>query len=368
MSKNNRDIRIGEERLNNQGYLMRIVEYNNANDMIVEFQDKYKTRVRAAYNNFIKGKVRYQKNRLGEENYNNEDCLMKIIEYNDSKNIIVEFQDKNKARVHTTYNCFLHGEVRNPLIHFDEENLNKQGCLMKIVEYNKAKDIIVEFQDDYRAKVHSQYDKFIKGQIKNPYYPSVCGVGMIGNRYPVSKDYKDTKEYALWCRMIRRCFDVKNKRKNPSYQNVTCCEEWLLFENFYEWLRSQENFDKWYDGDMWAIDKDILIKNNKIYSPETCCLVPINVNSLFTKSNATRGSLPIGVERMKNKFRSTCSNPFTKKTEHSCLYSTINEAFRAYKNQKEEIIKQIAETEYSKGNITKQCYEAMLRYEVEIDD
>ena len=321
---------------------MKIVEYNNANDMIVEFQDEHKTKTRAAYNNFIKGKVRYQVNRIGEENYNNENCLMKIIEYNNSRNIIVEFQDKNKAQVYTTYDCFLSGSVRNPLIHLGEERFNKQGCLMKIIEYNKFDDILVEFQDEYKTKVHNQYDKFIKGQIKNPYYPSVFGVGMIGDKYPVAENYKDTKEYALWRRILERCYDTKFKKKHTTYKDVICCSEWLLFENFYEWLHSQENFNKWYSAKMWAIDKDILVKGNKVYSPNTCCLVPPNVNGLFVKSGAVRGDLPIGVEKTKDKFRSTLSNPFTRKTEHSPVYKTIIEAFQSYKKRKEEIIKQVA--------------------------
>lgn len=368
MSKNNKDIRIGEIRSNNIGYLMKIVEYNNANDIVVEFQDEYKTRVHTAYNNFLKGKVKYQTSRLGEERYNNENCLMRIVQYNNSKDIIIEFQDENKAQVCTTYDCFLSGRVCNPLIHLGEERLNKQGCLMKIVEYNKTKDIVVEFQDRYKARVHNQYDKFIKGQIKNPYHPSVCGVGMIGNKYPVAIGYEDTKEYTVWHRMLRRCFEEKEKVKNSTYKDVSCCDEWLLFENFYEWLHSQENFDKWYEGERWCLDKDILVKGNKIYSPETCCLVPININSMFVKNDKSRGLLPIGVEQIKDKFRSTCSNIFNGKTEHSHLYPTINEAFLSYKNKKESLIKQVAELEYGNGNISKACYDAMMRYEVEFDD
>ena len=336
--------------------------------MIVEFQDEYKTKVRTAYHNFLNGKVRNQVSRLNEENFNNEKCLMKIIEYNNSNDIIVEFQDKNKAKVHTTYECFVSGRIRNPLLHLGEEGANNRGSLMKIVEYYKYDDIVVEFQDNYKAKVHAKYYDFQRGNIKNPYYPSVFEVGMIGDKYPVAENYKDTKEYALWRRVLERCFDQKFKEKHPTYQDVTCCDEWLLFENFYEWLHSQENFDKWYKARMWAIDKDILVKGNKIYSAETCCLVPPNVNSLFVKGDAVRGSLPIGVEKTGNKFRSTLSNPFTKKIEHSPVYTTSIEAFCSYKYDKESLIKQVAEMEYSKGNITKDCYEAMLRYKVEITD
>lgn len=44
--------RLGEERYNNSGYLMKIVEYNNANDIVVEFQDEDKIKVHTGYNNF----------------------------------------------------------------------------------------------------------------------------------------------------------------------------------------------------------------------------------------------------------------------------------------------------------------------------
>ena len=45
----------------------------------------------------------------------------------------------------------------------------------------------------------------------------------------------------------------------------------------------------------WQLDKDILIKGNKIYSPDTCCFVPSEINNLFVGCNKSRGSLPIGV-------------------------------------------------------------------------
>ena len=191
----------------------------------------------------------------------------------------------------------------------------------------------------------------------------------MGNKYPAKINGKLLKEYESWTKMLQRCYSNKYKEKRPTYQNVTCCEEWLLYENFYEWLHSQENFEQWLNGERWEVDKDILVKGNKIYSPDTCCLVPHGVNCLFTKCNKNRSDLlPLGVRRSWRKFKAICQNPFTKKQEYIGLYSTIEEAFRAYKQYKENIIKQVAEVEYNKGNITKRCYEAMMKYEVEITD
>lgn len=248
-----------------------------------------------------------------------------------------------------------------------DENVNHQGCLMKIIEYNRVNDIIVEFQDDHRGKVHTQYQSFIRGNVKNPYYPMMLGVGMIGSKYPSKINNKPTKEYQAWKGIIYRCFDEKTKGRNITYQDATCCEEWLCFENFYEWLHEQSNFDNWND-DKWTIDKDILIKGNKTYSPETCCLVPNNVNALFISKNNYRGDLPIGVKRSYKSFIARCSNPITGSREYLGSYSTPYHAFQSYKKYKEELIKQIAKIEYGKGNITEKCYKAMMDYKVEITD
>lgn len=243
------------------------------------------------------------------------------------------------------------------------EKINKQGCLMKIVEYNGSKDIIVEFQDSYKYNVHTNWHSFDNGFTKNPYAPSVHHIGCIGVKYKPTKNGNNTKEYNLWKDMLDRCF---NKR-SPTYKDVTCCEEWLLYENFYDWLYRQENFQKLVHSDIrWNLDKDILVKGNKIYSSETCCLVPQEINSLFIKSDKIRGSLPIGVTKNGNGFSANYYRH--NKRIYVGTFPTSEEAFLAYKNAKEFHIKQVAQEEYNKGNITKQCYEAMMNYRVEITD
>lgn len=248
------------------------------------------------------------------------------------------------------------------------ENFNNKGYLMRVVEYNGCSDIVVEFQDKYKGKVHSSYQKFRSGDIRNPYHPNVMGVGMVGTKYPVKVNDKHLKEYVAWRGVIERCYDIEYKQNHTTYINVGCCEEWLYYENFYDWLHGQENFYKWYNGDKWNIDKDILIKGNKLYSPETCCLVPNRVNKLFIKSNAMRGGLPIGVSKDRGKFKALCNNPFTKKCEFLGEYKNPIDAFQKYKKVKEFYIKQVAEIEYANGNIINKCYNAMMHYEVEITD
>ena len=249
-----------------------------------------------------------------------------------------------------------------------EERYNNQGCLMKIVEYNKHSDIVVEFQDDYKFRTNTTYSNFKNGQCKNPYIKSVYGHGIIGTKYPVSFNCEAVKEYDLWANMLKRCFYEKTKKRQPAYNNVTCCDEWLSYENFYEWVHSQDNFEQWYHGKRWALDKDINVKGNRIYSPEMCCLVPQNVNCLLLKRDALRGNLPLGVKIVGDKFEASCNNPFTGKTEHLGRFKTPEEAFYSYKHKRECHIRQVAKIEYDVGNITKQCYDALMNYSIEIDD
>lgn len=252
--------------------------------------------------------------------------------------------------------------------HLYEEKYNNQGCLMKIVEYNKASDIIVEFQDEHKYRVNTIYGNFKSGSVRNPYHPSIYGIGITGCKYPTKVNNVSTKEYNAWIDMLKRCFMKKTKDKQPSYKDVECCKEWLNFESFCDWLHKQHNYDRWKNGYRWAIDKDILIKRNKVYSPDTCTLVPQNVNCLFLKREAERGEYPIGVSYRSDGFLASCHSPFTDSREELGYHSTPEKAFITYKTYKENIIKQVAEIEYKDGNITEECYEAMMNYEVEIDD
>lgn len=252
-----------------------------------------------------------------------------------------------------------------------QKRINKQGYEMECIVYNSYDDIIVEFKDKYKCIRHTHWNKFLNGDVNNLYHPTICGIGIVGNRRPTVNNNTGgkSKEFEAWMSLMKRSFSKLVKDKHETYKDVTCCDEWLVYDEFYDWLHNQENFNKWYNGSRWCIDKDILKKGNKIYSPDNCCLVPSNVNSLFTKTDALRGDCPIGVHRDKEcgMYIAAC-NVGKGKNTYIGYYCTPQDAFLAYKNVKEKYIKQIAQEEYDKGNITEQCYNAMMSYEVEITD
>ena len=250
-----------------------------------------------------------------------------------------------------------------------EENCNLYGTLMRIIEYNDSKDIIVEFQDKYKVKVHTGYGNFKKGEVKNPYDKTVHGVGYIGEgKYKVSINGKNTIAYKVWFSMIQRCYDPYYLDKHPTYRDCIVCKEWHCFQNFTQWY--EENYYECNDEQM-ELDKDILIKGNKIYSPETCIFVPHRINSLFTKSNAKRGNCLIGVcfHKRDRIYESNCSVLDKKGSKRGIYLGRFKneiDAFIAYKQFKENYIKQVAD-EYKKLIPTK-LYEALYKYEVKIND
>ena len=163
--------------------------------------------------------------------------------------------------------------------------------------------------------------------------------------------------------MFFRCYDTKNIKRYPTYQDVSVCEEWHNYQNFAKWF--EENYNpEVMEG--WHLDKDIIVKGNKIYSPETCCFVPSDINYLITKANSIRGDYPIGVKfnKKRNKFYAILTKynkPFLVGT-----YTTAEEAFYAYKEAKEAHIKEVADK--WKEQITDKVYKSLINYKIEITD
>ena len=247
-----------------------------------------------------------------------------------------------------------------------ETNINRYGNIMKIIKYNNNDDIIIEFQDKYKYQVKTNYNAFLKKEVYNPYNKSVYGIGYLGETTSRING-KSKKSYNVWRQMLKRCYNIKTYTNRPTYKNCIVCDEWLCYENFEKWYN--ENYYE-IPNEKMCLDKDILKKNNKIYSPLYCRIVPNEINCLFTKSNNIRGNCPIGVyyNKREKKFRAQISMIKNNKKVRKLLgsYNTTQEAFMAYKKAKEEYIKTVADK--YKQYIPLDIYNTMYKYKVEITD
>ena len=232
----------------------------------------------------------------------------------------------------------------------------------KILKYNNAKDVEVQFlKTGYETVAH--LGSIRKGYVKDLYSPSVCGVGIVGIKYPISECGVHTKEYGLWVRMLERCYSDSFKKKNQTYIDCEVSDKFKNYEYFYEWCNNQIGFGV--DG--FELDKDLLIKGNKVYSENTCVFIPQEINSLLIKSTASRGKHLIGVHWCNtNKAFVAKVRKNKGKQEYLGYFKTEIEAFNTYKKAKESFIKEQANK--FKSQIDPRAYEALMNYTVEITD
>lgn len=242
--------------------------------------------------------------------------------------------------------------------------VTNEGCIAKIIEFIDKNKVLIEFQDDIKFKKEVYVRNLIKGEIKNPYYKKIYNIAYLG--YGEYSCRNNTKAYSEWKSMLSRCYNPYQLNKHPSYIDCYVCEEWLCFQNFAEWWELNT-----YDIDeSLSLDKDILIKNNKIYSPSTCLIVPFNINKLFIRQKNNR-YLPIGVYLVEDKKGYVYLKSKLSKTRgcYDCKYFSLDKPFQAftwYKENKEDYIKQVAD-DY-KDLIPQEVYEALYKYKVEIND
>ena len=235
---------------------------------------------------------------------------------------------------------------------------SNQDGVFKIIEYVNAKHVVVEFLDTGNKTV-GRLGNVLGGQIKDRMKPSVYGVGITGEQ--ISVNGKRCKQRDVWIRMLDRCYSDKEENQQPTYVGCTVSENFKYFPFFKEWCENQIGFEQ--DG--FALDKDILIKGNKVYSEDTCCFVPQAINNLLTNKKSARGDLPISVSKTESgRFAAA----FRKDGVTTSLgrYDTPEQAFNAYKQAKESYIKEVANK--WREQIDPKVYDALMSYKVEITD
>ena len=237
----------------------------------------------------------------------------------------------------------------------------------KVVEIISGKKIIVEFLNTgYNVTVQASQIRL--GTIRDRLAPTVCGVGIIGDKYDIiTKENKEllTREYSTWHNMLTRCYNEENSSKRPTYIDCNVSENFKHYTYFYEWCQEQIGFN----NEDWHLDKDLLFKGNKLYSEYTCVFLPREINILFTTRVRFRGESPIGVHfsNRKGKYVAQISDGKSKGNRtHLGLFNDEYSAFCAYKEAKEIKIKELAEK--WKGKIDDRAYNALINYQVDITD
>lgn len=190
----------------------------------------------------------------------------------------------------------------------------------------------------------------------------IHGHGINDKSRPARINSKRLIQYELWIGMIRRCYSDNERNKFKSYSDCSVSDNFKRYSYFYDWYNSNiVNSKIKYD-----LDKDLLIKGNRVYSEETCVLIPRKLNLLLVLKKSQRGRYLIGVTfgRRQKKFQSQIS--INGKNIHIGYFNSEIDAYSAYKNRKESYVKDMADK--WKGQISPKAYNALMSYTVDIID
>lgn len=141
-----------------------------------------------------------------------------------------------------------------------------------------------------------------------------------------------TESGSVWYDMHTRCNPKGSiQKRQPSYVGCTMSENFKNFQFFAEWHINQIGY-----GNLgYEIDKDTLVAGNKLYSENTCVLIPQELNMFLITENTKRGAYPSGVylDKRRGTFQSRLSIAGSYK--YLGAFETPGLAFKAFVLAKE---------------------------------
>ena len=243
--------------------------------------------------------------------------------------------------------------------------INKKGERMKIICCLENDRVEIEFLDGKGCIVETGYSSFLEGAVKNYKRVEYGFHGYIdqGPYETITRDNDGKKifltEYNTWVSMHRRAENFNGT--HPSYEDVTIDKIWWSYQNFAMWY----NDNKYeVENDILRLDKDILVPGNRVYSPETCCLVPDKINQLFKQPMKKDDNMPMGVYKEGNRYRTVKLYEIDNNgnvMKHCKSFKTPEDAHECYKFYKEKYIHDIADL--YKDIIPTIVYVALKQYE-----
>lgn len=191
---------------------------------------------------------------------------------------------------------------------------SKSGGEFEIIEIIDKDKLKIRFLDEFQFEKIVHRRSISRDSVKNPYKPALFGVGYFGvgkykSKYgTASKGHNSTVEYNTWQNMLQRCYYHKyiNRTEGVTcYDTVTVCKDWHNFQNFAEWYSLKAEVFEGHVVGRLHVDKDILSGGmSRVYSPETCCVVPQEINAFFVGQNRIKAvELPSSIVKSTSGYR-----------------------------------------------------------------
>lgn len=160
--------------------------------------------------------------------------------------------------------------------------------------------------------------------------------------------------YARWKHMINRVYSEKELIKFPTYIGCSVSLEWKYLSDYKRWMEKQN-----WEG--CVLDKDILVKGNKEYGPNTCCFVPENLNYILMDSKASRGDLPLGVTKAYNREGFIAAMSRGKEPHYLGYFKSVSGAHKAWQKAKADFIEESVQLWYGSPSYRPDVADALLK-------
>ena len=230
---------------------------------------------------------------------------------------------------------------------------SKTGDFVVLERRDNDKILIRFVADGYEKEVFRQV--VYKGNVKNPYYPNVYGIGFFGEGpHKARENGCEVRTYKLWNHVIERCYSPRVHFKRQHYSECSVDKQWHNYQEFAEWCQWQTGFSA-----EWTLDKDLIVPKNKIYSPDKCIFLPNEIN---TSLNFKRSGRYCGVSFHKASNKFVAQIRCGEDSLHLGLFNCEEQAYLAYKAAKESQIKSLA-SKY-KNELSEIAFEALMLWEV----
>lgn len=207
-----------------------------------------------------------------------------------------------------------------------------------VIEYSDYRNILVQFDDEFKHTTTTDGFSLRDGRLKNPYARLLFGVGYHGvgeykSKYgATSEGYANLTVYQAWVNMLSRCYN-QDYINRAAYDGCQVNSDWHCYQTFAEWYINELKYTGWKGRNY--LDKDIL-GDGTVYSKDTCCIVPMSINANITST--TSGKYPRGVIKSGDGFRVAF------KTENKPpKFRTEQEAHEEYLRLKHEKIRSLAD-------------------------
>ena len=228
-----------------------------------------------------------------------------------------------------------------------------------VLEYVDKNNVTIKFNRTGGIR-QTTTASILNGNVLDYDVPSVFGVGVVDEQFRKQGMLHCTKSYKVWTAMLKRCYSNNNKDFYHTYEDCKVSDQFLRFRNFDEWCKQQVGFDV----EHFDLDKDILSKGCKIYSENTCCFVPQEINKCLKGYKSK--SIKTGVQyHSRDKIYQT-RGIVEGEYKHLGSFKTEEEAFLVYKKFKEVHVKSLAEK--WKDQIDSRVYAALINWEISIND